>query len=274
MAATAPKVQNLSDIMAELNPSIQGQTDVINKQKAANAATFDAQRSALEGAKTKGFNQINEQATGRGMAFSGIPLNEQANYLADKYLPGIQAANAQQNADSLAYDKQIADLGANVFNKAFDTRNTQTMSLNDWNKMLSGQDFSRSERIAGQNFSSSQADKQRQFQAEQDALQRNFTASQNAAARAVSSDSLAREKFAYEKAQDKAANAPLTPDEAAQLILINASKSGKDITSNVFQSARDAYRAAGGDTHKFASDYWKYVPKDLTGNQWKNYYYG
>lgn len=186
MAATAPTVQNLSDIMAELNPSIQGQTDVINKQKAANAATFDAQRSALEGAKTKGFNQINEQATGRGMAFSGIPLNEQANYLADKYLPGIQAANAQQNANSLAYDREIADLGANVFNKAFDTRNTQTMSLNDWNKMLSGQDFSRSERIAGQDFSSSQADKQRQFQAEQDALQRNFTASQNAANRAAS----------------------------------------------------------------------------------------
>ena len=118
--ATAPTVQTLDQIMAELQPSVQGQVGVINQQKAANAAVYDAQRAGLDAQKVKGFNDINTQATGRGMAFSGIPLNEQAEYLSTKYLPGIQAANAQQNMDALAYDRQAADLNANIFNRAFD----------------------------------------------------------------------------------------------------------------------------------------------------------
>lgn len=184
--ATAPTVQNLDAIVAELQPSVQGQTDNINAQKAANAAIYDAQRTALEAEKVEGFNQINNQATGRGMAFSGIPLNEQAVYLATKYLPGIQQSNAQQNADALAYDREIADLNANVFNKAFDTRTGQVKDLNSWNQMLSGQEFTTSERIASQGWQAEQDRIQREFTSSESQKDRDFQAAQGAANRAAS----------------------------------------------------------------------------------------
>lgn len=184
--ATAPTVQTLDQIMAELQPSVQGQVGVINQQKAASAGIYDAQRAGLDAQKVKGFNDINTQATGRGMAFSGIPLNEQAEYLSTKYLPGIQAANAQQNMDALSYDRQSADLNANVFNKSFDWKNQQVLTLNDWNKMLSGQEFSRGEREASQGWQAEQSRIDREFRSGEADKERQFTATQNAASRAAS----------------------------------------------------------------------------------------
>lgn len=206
--ATAPTVQSLGDIMAELQPSVQGQVDVINQQKSANAAIYEAQRAGLDATKTQEFNRINDQATGRGMAFSGIPLNEQAEYLSTKYLPGVQASHAQQNADSLAYDRQLADMNTNMFNKSFDWRNQQVLTLNDWNKMLAGQEFSRgereagqkwqsgenvlernfrtSERVAGQQFTASEREASQKFTSGENQKERDFTTSQNAMSRAAS----------------------------------------------------------------------------------------
>jgi len=259
--ATAPTVQNLSDIMAELNPSIQGQTDVINKQKAANAAIYDAQRAGLEGAKTKAFNQINDQATGRGMAFSGIPLNEQANYLADKYLPGIQEANARQNMDALAYDKTIADMNTNVFNKAFDTRVNQTNQLNSWNQMLSGQDFSRSEREAGQAWQATQSQLDRDFRMSEAEKERNFTAAQNAASRAAS---------ASRGGGGGGGGSSMTPQEKIQAFLMSSQDANGNVSQGAWSIAASMAKAAGqsfGGEDGFANTYWGFA----NDKEWKKY---
>jgi len=261
---SAPTVQNLGDIVKELQPSVQEQTDVIGKQKAANAAIYDAQRSALDAAKVQGFNDINSQATGRGMTFSGIPLNEQAEYLSTKYLPGVQQANAQQNADALAYDKSIADLNTNVFNKAFDTRTGQINNLNDWNKMMEGQEFTTSEREASQKYSTSEREASQKFTTSEREASQNFTASQNAADRAASAANAAR----------ASASPSISPKAAVQSYLENNIDPSTGTVSvkawqRAAQMAYDSGIKFGGD-NGFASTFWGYA----NDSDWQDYKLG
>lgn len=261
---SAPTVQKLGDIMQELQPSVQGQIDVIGQQKEANAGIYEAQRAGLDATKTQEFNTINTQATGRGMAFSGIPLNEQAEYLSTKYLPGVQASHAQQNADSLAYDRQTADLNANVFNKAFDWRNQQVLTLNDWNKMLSGQDFSRSERISGQDWQSGENKLSRDHTSSENKLNREFEASQNAMSRAAQAAS---------RGSSGTLNAPTNGASAARAFLLqNANEDGK-VNPSVWAAAVDMAGSGGmgfGGDDGFASTFWSYADD----SSWQKYKLG
>lgn len=139
--ATAPAVQSLDQIIASLNPAYQASTDVINNQIAAVPAKYDAQRTALTGAKVQGFNDINNSATGRGLSFSGIPINEQANYLSTKYLPGIQAADASQNADQLSLTGSLADLNKQKLLQAQQMRDTQQSTLDQYLQQQAQNEF-------------------------------------------------------------------------------------------------------------------------------------
>lgn len=236
--AQAPQVQSLAQIMNDLTPSIQGQQDLITQQQNALPGKYNSQRTALNAEKVRGFNDINTQATGRGVAFSGIPLDEQATYLSTKYLPGLQAIDQQQNDEFMDLSKQSAALYSSLYDKAFDERSKQQSALNSWNLT--------------------------QMQIEADAKQKE----------------LDRQAAAREAAADRAANAPknLSPNDAALAVINGAISNGADVSANVFQLARDAYRRAGGDVGKFASDFWKYVPQsanqDNSASGWKAYYYG
>lgn len=134
--AKAPTVQTLDQIMAELQPGYAGQKGIINKQIANTDATYKANELALDAAKTQGFNQINTQATGKGASFSGVPQDEQLNYLATTYLPGVQKAKAQKQADTLTLQGQLAAIDTDIRNKAFGSRETQQSALNQWNLQM------------------------------------------------------------------------------------------------------------------------------------------
>ena len=284
----APTVQSLGDIMQELQPAVQGQVDVINAQKEANAGIYEAQRAGLDATKTREFNTINTQATGRGMTFSGIPLNEQAEYLSTKYLPGVQASHAQQNADALAYDRESADLNANVFNRAFDWRNQQVLTLNDWNKMLAGQEWQTgereagqawqsgenvlnrqhqtSERIAGQDWQSGENRLNREHTSSENKLDREFQASQNAMNRASAATARGR-------GSGSALNAPKGGAEAARAFLLQNSDSQGKVNPSVWAAAVDMANKGGmgfGGSDGFASTFWSYADD----SQWKKYKLG
>lgn len=125
----APVVQSVEQIISDLNPAYQGSIDVISQRRAALPTQFQAQRSGLEAEKVVGFNQINNQATGRGMSFSGIPLDEQANYLSTKYLPGMQRLALQENEQNLALDEALAGINKERRLKAMDIRSNQQSVL-------------------------------------------------------------------------------------------------------------------------------------------------
>lgn len=246
--ATAPTVQTLDQIMAELQPGYTAQRGVIAKGIQNTNETYKASELALDAAKTQGFNQINEQATGRGLAFGGTPIAEQADYLSTKYLPGLQQAKAQQQKDILTLEGQNAALDTDIRNKAFGSRETQQQSLNQWNLQQAAQEAAAEAARLDRDFRASQAEKDRAHQAAQAAASR-------------------------------AASAPkaVSPFDASTGVLSGAIAQGREITPEVFQLARDAYARAGGNKGQFAKEFWKYVPeaskKDFNNSGWK-YYYG
>lgn len=141
MASNAPKVQSLSKISASLNPAYASSKNIINKQKAALPQKYDAQRSAIKAERGEGFNAINNQATGRGGSFSGIPQDEQARYLSTKFLPGMQMADYQQNEEGLRLSAQMADINKEQRLQAMGIRERQVSRLNDWRTMQAQQRF-------------------------------------------------------------------------------------------------------------------------------------
>lgn len=160
-----PTVQTLDQIMAELQPGYAAQRNVIGQSMANTNETYRADELALDAARTQGFNQINEQATGKGIgrAFSGIPIYEQAEYLSTKYLPGKQDAKARQRDALLTLEGQNAALDADIRNRAFGARENQQSYLNQWNMQQ----------------------QQQQAAAEAARLEREFQAGQNAMNRAA-----------------------------------------------------------------------------------------
>lgn len=247
MAVAAPKVQSLSQAMADLNPAYAASKKVIQKQQAAVPVKYDAQRAGLTAEKGQGFNAINNQATGRGGSFSGIPIDEQATYLSTKYLPGIQQANFQQNAEQLQFQGDIAGLNKEQRLGAIGRRDKQTSDLNSWNSQI----------------------QQQQFTSSENAKNRAASAAESAANRAAS---------ASNAAASRAASAPreVSPYNAALGIISQVTASGGKINAASFQLARDAYKTANnGNSKGFAEQFWKYVPKaDTKTGAWKDYYYG
>lgn len=174
--ANAPVVQSLDQIMAELQPGYQAQREVIGKGIQNTNETYKASELALDAAKTQGFNQINEQATGKGTTFGGIPVEEQANYLSTKYLPGKQAAKAKQQEDLLTLESQNASLDTDIRNKAFSSRETQVGSLNQWNLQKAAQEAAAEAARIERDFRASEAQKERAAQNARDAANRAATA--------------------------------------------------------------------------------------------------
>lgn len=124
-----PKVQSVEQIVSDLNPAYQGSIDVINNRRSQIPTQFNAQRQALDAAKVQGFNQINTQANAKGLAFSGIPADEQATYLSTKYLPGLTALSQQENEANLSLDEALARINQEQRLKAMDINQNQQSSL-------------------------------------------------------------------------------------------------------------------------------------------------
>lgn len=233
--ATAPKVQTLAQAMAELNPAYAASKNIVAQRQSGVGAKYDAQRASINAERGQGFNAINNQATARGGSFAGIAQDEQAMYLSTKYLPGMQQADYQENQEGLTYAQQLADMDKELRTGALGRVDQQKSQLNSWNMQ----------------------EAQLQAQAKEAALDRQFQASQNAIKNAQS------------------APKAMTAYEAALAQINSAVAAGRKIDANVFQTARDAYKVAGGDKGQFASEFWKYVPKEATkSGAWKDYYYG
>lgn len=169
---STPVVQTLDQIIAELAPGAQGQIDNIGKRRELLSTQATAQKAGLDAAKVNGFNTINNQMTGRGISFGGIAADEQAQYLAEKYLPGLAAVDASVNERNLGLDNEVAKIQADIRNNAIQMRETQRKDLNAWNMQ---QESLRAQADA--------ARLDREFRARESAANRSFQASQSALSR-------------------------------------------------------------------------------------------
>ena len=240
MATQAPTVQSLSDVYNELNSAYAGGRDVINEQISGLGEKYGAQRTALEAEKVQGFDTINEQATGRGMAFSGIPLDEQAKYLSTKYLPGMQQLDYQQNAEVLTMRGQLADIDKEQRLGAMSRIDQQQSALNQWNLTQM--------QIQAQ---AAEAEKQRAWQAEQNRIDQQFQATQNASNRA------ARSSGGSTMAQDWAARVGAA-----------ATVKGGYVSSTSWKALSREFVAGGYGSY---TDFQKRFKNYVEPSQWKTY---
>ena len=127
-----PQVQSIEQIVADQAGAYQPGIDLIGKKQALLPEKYKAAQMGLEGKKTLGFNQINNQMTARGMSFSGIGADEQAQYLASEYLPGMQQLAYQQNEEEMALTGALAEIEKERRLGAFSIRERQQSSLEDY----------------------------------------------------------------------------------------------------------------------------------------------
>lgn len=248
MATQAPTVQTLDQIQAELQPGYTAQRGIIQKGIANTNETYKASEMALDAAKTQGFNQINEQATGRGLAFGGIPLEEQADYLSTKYLPGMQQAKAQQQKDILTLEGQNAELDTDIRNRAFGVRENQVGAQNQWNLQQQSQEAAAEAARIERDFEASEAEKARAHEA-----------AQNAAERAASA-------AAQPKAPSLVANIRAYLDN---YVNPETGTVPKKVWQNAVQLAHESGMKFGGNGG-FASTFWGYADD----NKWQDYKMG
>lgn len=271
--ATAPKVQTIQESIGDLNPAYEGSRNVINQQIGNLGQKYDAQRAGIYAARGNAYNAINNQATGRGLAFSGIPAHEQARYEAEKTLPALMQADFQQNDEGLQLQGRLADLDKELRTNAIGRVDRQQSDLNSWNQMIAGQEFTAGENEKNRNFQRSEREAAQAFTAGENTKNRAQQAALSAVRYSGGGGGI---RSGYARAfGGGGGNKAMSPNAAAQSIIAGAIQANRAISPAVFQLARDAYRSAGGNTGQFASDFWKYVPQNQRGgNAWKQYYYG
>lgn len=86
------------------------QEQFIQQQKAALPQQFNSQRSSLEQAKVNAFRDITNTAQRRGMFFSGFQPAEQARFLGERFLPGMQDISAREETARLGLMEQLIGL--------------------------------------------------------------------------------------------------------------------------------------------------------------------
>lgn len=130
--AAAPTVRELNSLIAELGQSILPQKQLIDADIARTEMSGAAQEAGLGAAKDKEFKGIGQRAQNKGMFFSGFAPNEEAEYTGGTYLPALAALQATiaQTRSSLLGKK--ADLDADIFGKAFQTRENDINAKNTW----------------------------------------------------------------------------------------------------------------------------------------------
>ena len=94
----------------QLDQIYNPQIELIQQQKQALPGRFDARRSSLEQARVNAFRDIGQTANRRGMFFSGFQPDEQARYLGERFLPGMQDIESQQEQARLGLLEQLTGI--------------------------------------------------------------------------------------------------------------------------------------------------------------------
>lgn len=97
-----PVVRKRQVIQKSLDPVFNPQRQLLQKQISGVDQSLQGDIAGLEAKKTRAFEDITEGANRRGLVFSGIPLQEQAEFVATDFLP------AQARLKQGAQDKKFA----------------------------------------------------------------------------------------------------------------------------------------------------------------------
>lgn len=242
--ATPPKVQPLSDIMAGLEPAYADSRGVQRKRQKQIPGRYDAQRQGLQTQKQNEFRDINRGANAKGLAFSGIPIEEQTRYLGEEYLPTMGQYDQQENDELMAIEESLAGLNKEQRLQATDMRSTQQERRQSF---LESQRARKQERRLQQQ----RLEAERQRQQERLAAERQQAASERQ----------------YNQSQR------MEPRTEVDMMLAEAAGSDGNVHPNdwarIAAYAHSQGIGFGGDKG-FASSYWDYANED----HWREYQQG
>lgn len=245
----APQVQSLEEIIAQLTPAQQGQKDYIAGQQALVPGQLDVQKQALEAQRQNQFRDIRNVASRSGNTWSGIPLEEQARYLGEKFLPGLANVDAEGQQRMSALEKALIDLDTQTYNQAFSERTRQQGVFEQYQEAERQRAFQQEMQKIEQAYQAEQARTEREWQERQAAIDRQYTSAQNKA------------------------NAYVSPATAAQAIIQSIGAKdleyGNKLSPESFKMAKQAYIQAGGSNKEFMDKYW-YLANE---SHWWDYYY-
>jgi len=160
-----PQVRDLQSLIQQYSGSFDPQRQLIDQDLAGLDASGAAQQAGLAATQKKAFGQIEQQASDKGVFFSGFSPDAQAEYTAGTYLPELAKLQAT-----------IASGRSSLLGKRADLDSTARTSA------ISAQEGDRNALLTWQ-----QQQEQRAFEAEQARLARDAQAAENSKNRAASS---------------------------------------------------------------------------------------
>lgn len=169
----APQVRELNSLVSELTKAITPQNQLLDKSIEQNATAGAAQELGLAAKKDNAFGEIVQGAQDKGMMFSGFSPDEQAKYTSSTYLPALaqlQATIAETRSNLLG---KKADLGASVYNKAFDTRESDITAKRGWEVQEARNSFEREQAEKNYQRDLAKLRQQQAFEAQQNQVKIN-----------------------------------------------------------------------------------------------------
>lgn len=137
----APQVQTLDQIIASLNPAYAPSENLYNQQIQTVPTQANAAIAGLDTAKNNAFNDINTGANSKGLAFSGIPISEQARYTGEKYLPAVAGIQSDTQNKTFTLQQALASLEQDKQKTALGTQQGQQSALDAYNQEIAKEQF-------------------------------------------------------------------------------------------------------------------------------------
>lgn len=99
--------RTLDAILAELNTVYEPQIQNIRAQQSIIPQQTEADIASARAAQSQAYENILSGARQRGLAFSGIPLSEQAKYASSVFAPAVLAAQQRGREQALGLEQAI-----------------------------------------------------------------------------------------------------------------------------------------------------------------------
>lgn len=121
----------LKSIMGELDKYYAPSSKLLNQQLAAIPKSTDAAVKGLDAKLAQANTNILDQSRARGLGFSGIPIQEQAQYAATEYAPALANLKSGAEQNRLGILESLNQLGRD--------RRGQAQSIYDTNRNFAEQ---------------------------------------------------------------------------------------------------------------------------------------
>lgn len=136
MPPAAPTVQSLNDIIGQITAAQAPEQATIDSNISANDQSGNAQVAGLNQAQTNAFGQINQNASDKGLYFSGYTPQSEATYTGSTYLPALAKLQNTIATTRNTLLGQKADLQTQANIQALTTQQGEQKDLDSYNQEL------------------------------------------------------------------------------------------------------------------------------------------